>query len=114
MRFPGGSSNNVSKSYCTGVVSNSASILLSQGWRYFDWNVDSGDADGSMSRSYIVNKVKNQLRHGRANVVLMHDYSTKSTTADALQEIINYGNANGYIFCAINESTPDIRHAIAN
>lgn len=113
-RFPGGSSNNVSKKYCQGVVSNSANQLTAQGWRYFDWNVDSGDADGKMSRSYIVNKVKKQLKTGRANVVLMHDYHTKSTTADALQEIINYGNANGYIFCPINETTPDIRHAIAN
>ena len=114
MRFPGGSSNNVSKNYCAGVVSNSAGQLTSQGWRYFDWNVDSGDADGKMSRNYIINKVKGGLKKGRANVVLMHDYSTKSTTADALQEIINYGNANGYIFCPINESTPDVHHAIAN
>ncbi len=114
MRFPGGSSNQVSKKYCAGVVSNSANQLTAQGWRYFDWNVDSGDADGKMSRSYIVNKVKRQLKTGRANVVLMHDYYTKSTTADALQEIINYGNANGYIFCPINETTPDVRHSIAN
>ncbi len=114
MRFPGGSSNQVSKKYCAGVVSRSVKILTAQGWRYFDWNVDSGDADGKMSSSYIINKAKNQLKKGRANVVLMHDYFTKSTTADALQELINYGNANGYIFCPINETTPDVHHSIAN
>ncbi len=114
MRFPGGSSNQVSKNYCKGVMTESAYRLTNQGWRYFDWNVDSGDADGKMSRSYILNKVKNGLKKGRANVVLMHDHSSKSTTADALQEIIDYGNANGYIFCPINESTPDIHHTIAN
>lgn len=114
MRFPGGSSNQVSRNYCKGVMTQSVYRLTKQGWRYFDWNVDSGDADGKMGRNYILNKVKNGLKKGRANVVLMHDHSSKSTTADALQEIIDYGNANGYIFCPINESTPDVHHSIAN
>lgn len=114
MRFPGGSSNQVSKQYCRGVISNSAPRLIAGGWRYFDWNVDSGDAKGKMGSGYIANSVKNGLKKGRANVVLMHDHSSKSTTADALQDIINYGNQNGYIFCRIDENTPDVRHNIAN
>ncbi len=114
MRFPGGSSNRVSMKYSKGVVTKSAKILTEQGWRYFDWNVDSGDADGKMSRNYIINKVKSNLKKNRSNIVLMHDYSTKMSTADALQSIINYANANGYVFAPINESTPDSHHTIAN
>lgn len=114
MRFPGGSSNQVSKQYCTGVVTASVGTLTAQGWRYFDWNVDSDDAGGSRSSSYIINQVKSQLKKGRANIVLMHDYFNKSTSADALQSIIDYGKANGYIFEAINVTTPDVHHNIAN
>lgn len=114
MRFPGGSSNTISKNYSRGVVSASAKQLVAEGWRYFDWNVDSGDADGSMSRNYIINNTVNQLKKGRANVVLMHDYYTKATTAEALQSIIDYGLQNGFTFEAINPSTPDVRHTIVN
>ncbi len=114
LRFPGGSSNVVSKKYCSGVVTQAVKKLTEQGWRYFDWNVDSGDADGNMSKNYIVNNIKKQLKIGRANVVLMHDFKTKGTTAQALQEIIDYGKSGGYVFSAINESTPDIHHNIAN
>lgn len=114
MRFPGGSSNSVSKNYSRGVVSASAKKLTAAGWRYFDWNVDSGDADGSMSRNYIINNVIKQLKKGRHNVVLMHDYHTKATTAEALQSIIDYGKKNGFVFEAINPTTPDTHHPIAN
>lgn len=114
MRFPGGSSNEVSKKYSKGVVTKSAAQLTAQGWRYFDWNVSSGDANGKMGSGYILNCVKTGLKKGRANVVLMHDNSAKSTTADALQEMINFGNNNGYVFCRIDENTPDVRHKIAN
>ncbi len=114
MRFPGGSSNSVSKNYSRGVVSASAKKLTESGWRYFDWNVDSGDADGSMSRNYIINNVIKQIKKGRHNVVLMHDYHTKATTAEALQSIIDYGKKNGFVFEAINPTTPDTHHPIAN
>ena len=68
MRFPGGSSNVVSKKYSRGVVTKSAKKLTEQGWRYFDWNVDSGDADGKMSKNYIINKVKLNLKKNRSNI----------------------------------------------
>ncbi len=114
MRFPGGSSNRVSMKYSKGVVTKSAKILTEQGWRYFDWNVDSGDADGKMSRNYIIRNTKQNLKKNRANTVLMHDYSTKMTTADALQSIIDYANENGFSFAPITDSTPENHHTIAN
>lgn len=114
-RFPGGSSNSISKKYCTGVVTAAAHTLLNSGWRYFDWNVDSGDADGTgMPAYYIINRVKQGLKKGRTNVVLMHDFDNKITTAQALQEIINYAKNQGYTFNSINEKTNDVKHTIAN
>ena len=44
----------------------------------------------------------------------MHDAATKTTTADALQEIIDYGKANGYTFLPITEETPAIHHSVNN
>lgn len=114
-RFPGGSSNTVSKDLCTGVVTNTAARMTSLGWRYFDWNVSSGDAASKpATATEIYNMVIGGLKKGRANIVLMHDTNAKVSTADSLQSIINYGKNNGYVFCAINETTPDYTHKIAN
>ncbi len=114
-RFPGGSSNTVSKKHCTGVVTNTAARMTALGWRYFDWNVSSGDAAAKpATATEIYNMVIGGLKKGRANVVLMHDTNAKVSTADSLQSIINYGKNNGYVFCAINETTPDCTQKIAN
>ena len=60
-RFPGGSSNTVSKSYAKGVVKAIASRMTSEGYQYFDWDVDSGDAAGA-SRSKIYSNVVNGVK----------------------------------------------------
>lgn len=45
MRFPGGTNNTSSRKYGERhLMSNLASIMKSKGYRYFHWNVDSGDA----------------------------------------------------------------------
>ena len=47
MRFPGGSSNSVSKSHCKGIMTALTAAVEAQGFQYFDWNVDSNDAGGA-------------------------------------------------------------------
>lgn len=114
IRFPGGSSNSVS-SFNKGIMTRLTKLVTEAGFRYFDWNVSSGDAEGkTASKTQIYNTVISGLQHGRTNIVLMHDYSTKSTTADALQSIIDYGKANGYSFSEINDLTPDVHHGVRN
>ena len=44
VRFPGGSSNTISRNYNKGIMTELSNLVLNQGYRYFDWNVDSGDA----------------------------------------------------------------------
>lgn len=112
-RYPGGSSNTVSKNYSRGIISRSASILHQRGFHYFDWNVSSGDADGrNHSASDISNNVISRLSKDRMNVVLMHD--THDFTAYAVEEIIKYGISNGYTFAPITMNTKEIHHTIAN
>ena len=115
IRFPGGSSNTVSRQYSVGIMSRLAQRIQNEGFTYFDWNVSSGDAAGTPASSgQIYNNVTSALRHGRSNVVLMHDAGAKGTTADALPDIIRYCLANGYSIQPITPATKPVHHGIAN
>ena len=116
IRFPGGSSNTVSRNYNKGIMTVLTSEVLNRGYRYFDWNVDSGDAGGCVSASNkskcVYNNVTRNLSKKRSNVVLMHDI--KSYTKDALRDIIAYGKVNGYTFKAITEDTAMVVQKVNN
>ena len=115
IRFPGGSSNTVSKAYNKGIMSRLVKRVEAEGFVYFDWNVSSGDASsGGKSSAQIYQNVVNGLRRGRGNVVLMHDSGAKRTTAGALQDIINYGKANNYTFLPLTPGTAPVHHGVAN
>lgn len=115
IRFPGGSSNTVSRQYSVGIMSRLAQRVQAEGFTYFDWNVSSGDAAGTPASSgQIYNNVTSALRHDRSNVVLMHDAGAKGTTADALPDIIRYCLANGYSIQPITPATKPVHHGIAN
>lgn len=112
-RYPGGSSNTVSKNYSVGIISRTSVQLHNMGFHYFDWNISSGDAAGvTPSSATIASNVINSLSKNRDNVVLMHDI--KHNTAYAVEQILQYGTNNGYRFEAITMSTPEVHHHIAN
>ena len=115
-RFPGGSSNTTSKSYCKGVVTSIAKRMNSEGYIYFDWNVDSGDANGNnIAASKLVANIKRDVGSQRCINVLMHDTgSAKRTTVEALPDIIDYLRSQGYTFEALTTSSHVTHHAIAN
>ncbi len=115
MRFPGGGSNTISRNYSKGIMSRLTKRVGQEGWRYFDWNVASGDANSKpASASEIYRNVINGLAKGRSNIVLMHDTSAKKTTAQSLQSIIDYGKQNGYCFSAIDDTVPENHHGVNN
>lgn len=109
-RFPGGSSNTISKKYNQGIMTRLCKLVLEKGYRYFDWNVSSGDAGGARNSDQVYNNVISGLSKSKANVVLMHDFSSNAKVLDALPRIIDYGLANGYTFERITESTPMVTH----
>lgn len=113
VRLPGGSSNTVSKRYSIGVVSLIVNRLNEYGYYYYDWNIDSEDASGSLSKEQIYNNVTTRL-HSGTNIILMHDSASKKTTMEALRDIIIYGKSNGYTFSKITVDTPAIHHRINN
>ena len=88
--------------------------VLNRGYRYYDWNVSSGDAtsDPRVTSDVIYNNVVSRLSKDRVNMVLMHD--VKPYTRDALRRIIRYGKENGYTFDKITMSTEMIRQRVNN
>ena len=115
IRFPGGSSNTVSSKYQRGIMTTLTNEVISRGFRYHDWNVDSNDADNcakSSSSSCVYSYVVNSLSKSRCNMVLMHDI--KWYTRDALRDIIKYGKNNGYTFEVITMDTPLVTQKVNN
>ena len=88
--------------------------VVSRGYRYFDWNISSGDAGGAKTSQEVYNNVINGLSKNRANVVLMNDFRGNTKTLNALADIIDYGLNNGYTFSNITESTPMVTHHVNN
>ena len=115
MRFPGGGSNTVSRSYCRGIMSTLISEVQKKGYRYYDWNVDSGDADDNRVRtSTLVSNIKKRCGSQKEAIILMHDSPSKTTTVEALPDIIKYLQSKGYVLLSITEQTPQIHHAVNN
>ena len=115
IRFPGGSSNTVSRHYSSGIMSRLTKEVINRGYSYYDWNVDSNDAGGDgYNSNKIYNNVINGLSHSKTNIVLMHDSNGHTSTVNALRDIIRYGKNNGYTFKAITSDTPIVRHGVNN
>lgn len=114
VRFPGGSSNTISKNYCEGIMTEISKKILDEGFKYYDWNVDSEDAGGARTKEDVYENVTTSLVQGRRNIVLMHDFGGNNKTLDALSDIIDYGLENGYVFDVITTDTPMITHPINN
>lgn len=112
-RFPGGSSNTVSK-YNPGIMTILTKEVVDRGYKYFDWNVSSGDAGGAKTAEDVYNNVTKNLSKSRMNVVLMHDFNGNTKTLNALEAIIDYGIENGYTFARITENTPMVTHGVNN
>ncbi len=115
IRFPGGSSNTVSRKYTEGVMSYLADLMPSVGYQYYDWNADSTDAEGNNrpAETLYANSISG-FKQNRTNILLCHDIGTKETTADMLPDLIEYGLENGYRFEPITKSTFPVHHGINN
>ena len=108
-RFPGGSSNTISR-FNPGIMTRLCRLVQDRGFTYFDWNVDSNDAGGAKDAEAVYNNVIKSLSKSRANVVLMHDFSSNQKGVEALPRIIDYAKANGYTFSNITANTPMVTH----
>lgn len=107
-RFPGGSSNTVSKVEIQELIT----WLNENNIRYFDWNVASGDAvNGQLSKEAITDNCLSKLDSQQKSMILLHDAGEKRTTVEALPEIISAVRKRGDAsFLAITDETEPIQH----
>lgn len=113
IRFPGGSSNTVSRKYSKGIMTILTNKVSDQGYIYFDWNVSSGDAGGATNSNQVYNSVVNHLVY-KNNIVLMHDFEGNYKTLNAIRDIIRFGKEHGYTFAAITSNTFPSHHPVNN
>ncbi len=112
VRFPGGTSNTTSKKYCRGIMTALTQSLPANGYQYCDWNVDSMDAGGAKTASQVARNVISAVPNFKHSFVLQHD--TKLYSVEAVEEIINWGLANGYTFLPMEADSPMYHHPPLN
>ena len=108
LRFPGGSTNTVSRRYGgKGLMQQLKTEVEQRGWQWVDWNVCAEDAvGGHPSADTIYRNVVRETGEQTHCVVLMHDSATTRTTAEALPDIIRWYTDNGYTFLTVAEALP--------
>ena len=108
LRFPGGSTNTVSRRYGgKGIMSELKAQAEEKGYAYVDWNVCAEDAvGGKPSAGTIYRNIVRETGEQTQCIVLMHDSATTHTTAEALPDIIQWYQDQGFAFCTVEQVVP--------
>lgn len=110
-RFPGGSSNTVSKVDMQKLITylNEKDIV------YMDWNIASGDAiSGQLSKESILNNCLEKIDSMNECVILFHDAKEKNSTVEALPMLIEQMLVRGdTVFLPITDGTVPVQHITA-
>lgn len=112
MRFPGGSSNTVSRHACQGIMTTLTEAVQDAGFQYFDWNVDSNDAGGAQRSKEVFGNVIEGLQKEPVSLVLQHDIHPYSVAA--VEDILQWALENGYTFKPLRETSPGFHHEVQN
>ena len=114
MRFPGGSSNTVSRRHDKGqhIMTKLVAEVQNRGFTYFDWNISSGDADKATNSEAVYQNVVSRIREDKDSVILQHDI--KGFSVGAVERIINWGLENGYTFDKLSANSYTAHHAVNN
>lgn len=111
-RFPGGSSNHISKI----DIREFGKYLADRGTTYYDWNISSKDASKvPLSVNAIVKNCTQDLDKLDDCMILCHDAKSKATTVEALPILIErIMEMEDVEFLPITENTPLIQHISLN
>lgn len=106
-RFPGGSNNTVHKRYGPqSIMLDTIEYIENRGYQYFDWSLDSRDALAvTVSKEEILSSVLNGIGNKRNVNILFHDSWPKTTTVEALPEIIDYLIEKEYTFESLTKDS---------
>lgn len=107
-RFPGGSSNKVSRI----DIQDCIEYLHSQGMEYYDWNISSGDGGSVLlSTDALLENCMKNIEGKSTSMILLHDSANKKTTVEALPDIIrNILALEDTVILPITEDTEPVHH----
>ena len=116
IRFPGGSSNTISEDYSPGIMTKLINGVQARGYQYYDWSLASGDGETVSAEEIIsisTGKAEGYDPTTETNIMyLCHDAPAKQTTLEALPKVLEYFQAAGYSFEAIDKSTWVCHHIV--
>ena len=112
-RFPGGTSNTVNFTYNdhdASLIPAAVDWITAEGYVYFDWNVDSGDASGrNYSAEQLTQRVLAQAENKDRIVILMHDNGVNHASIEAVPAIIEGLREQGFTFRVLTNDTEPVR-----
>ena len=114
IRFPGGSSNLVSKKYNEGIMTRLTKKVIDLGYQYYDWTSINGDGEGIKTVDGLIKKAKEEIGEQEDIMFLMHDSGTQENTVKALPAILDYLIEQGYVFQILDETSPTFHHHVQN
>ncbi len=104
-RFPGGSIN----AYNAGIYQELLAEMLRRGFVPCDWNLSGEDAlSDARSADQIVENVLAHIDHVERGFVLLHDSGGKTTTAEALEPLIEALRERGFQFERLTAETKPV------
>ena len=86
--------------------------VVNRGYKYYDWNVLSGDAGNTTDSKVVYQMTTEKLSKDKVNIVLMHDI--KPYTVNALKDIIKFGKENGFIFDSLDDNNEMLVQKVNN
>ena len=111
IRFPGGSSNTVSR-FNPKIMTSLTELVQEKGYRYFDWNVNSGDAGKTKISGKVYKNIIEGIQTHDPAVVLQHD--VKDYSVAVVRSVIVWGLRSGYTFLPLRENSPTVHHILNN
>lgn len=103
-RFPGGSKNDYNEKTREAIIEE----MTRRGFRFYDWNVDSGDAMGA-TWTDMYNSIQQDVIGNYRSFILMHDSSSTPNTLLVMEDILKVLVNSGYKFDKINNDTKPVQ-----
>ncbi len=106
-RFPGGSSNKVTKV----DIHELMEVLEKENVTFYDWNVSAGDDRAGATKDTIYNNIVGNVPKFKHCIVLMHDAADKKSTVEALPQVIEAIKAmDDTVIVPITDDTLSVQH----
>lgn len=116
MRFPGGSSNTISRKYCEGIMTSLVQQASDHGYEYYDWNYSPENRLTDINSAYQISEltVKYIHRHTAVPMILIHDLNRLINHPEAVEMVLGQCISEGYSFEAISKDVPPVHHTVNN